>query len=114
MILQEASSPGALKRVEEQARMQAQKRVQAESSPSVVRALKPQVEPSSDAPTSEEMEKVLIKVQNKAGNCQSIRIFSVSKSTEIKAFHSKDLYSVLLTDILIVVSYHGFTVTTYA
>jgi hypothetical protein len=79
MMLQEASSPGALKKVEEAARMQAQQRVQAESSPSVVRALKPQVEPSSDAPTSEEMEKVLIKFQNKSGNCQSIRIFSNDK-----------------------------------
>lgn len=78
-MLQEASSPGALKRMEETARMQAQQRVQAESSPSVVRALKPQVEPSSDAPTSEMMEKVLIKVQNKSGNCQSIRIFSNDK-----------------------------------
>lgn len=84
MMLQEASSPGALRRVEELAKMQTQQRVEAEA-PSIGKipeSLKSQVEsPRSEARTSEEKEKVMIKVQNKSGSSQSIRIYTVSKCT---------------------------------
>lgn len=76
MMLQEASSPGAIRKVEELARWQAQQRVEPESSPSVV---KPLESPRSESRTSEEKEKVMIKVQNKSGSSKSIRIFTVSK-----------------------------------
>lgn len=74
MMLQEASSPRAISRVEELARMQAHQRVEAGVSPLVE-------SPRSEARASVEKEKVMIKVQNKSGSSQSIRIFTVCKST---------------------------------
>jgi len=76
MMLQEASSPGAIRRVEELARMQAQQRVEAESSPLVLNTPE-SLESQSEACVSNEKEKVMIKVQNKSGSSQSIRIYSV-------------------------------------
>lgn len=104
MIFEEESSVAAISRVEEQARMQVlQQRVESEKetespspSPLVVEApevvLKSQTKPpKSEAHASEEKEKVLLKVQNKAGNCQSIRIFTVSKSMYQKHIYWVDI-----------------------
>ena len=82
MMLQQLASPGAIRNIEELAKMQAQQH--SEAAPAVdvktPQILSSHVEPpKSEAGASDEKEKVLIKVQDKSGNSQSIRIYAVSK-----------------------------------
>lgn len=81
MMLQQKSSPEAIRRVEEQARMQAQQRPEEAEPPLVVKTPSSLNfhgdSPGSEAAASEGKEKILVKVQNRAGSVQPIRIYTV-------------------------------------
>ncbi|KAG0612870.1 hypothetical protein M758_6G058500 [Ceratodon purpureus] len=87
MMLQQLASPGAIKNIEELARIQAQQRPEVEPPPKV---LESHVEPpKSEVGASEEKEKVLIKVQDKFGNSQSIRIYATDKFEKLFAQYAR-------------------------
>jgi len=84
------TSPGFLRRVEEMARMQVQR--QRVPDPPIVpstppQILKPQLQPESE--TFGSREKILLKVQNKNGSAQSIRIYSSDKFEKLFSAYAK-------------------------
>lgn len=78
MLLEQKASPGAIRNIEELARMEAQYRPEPEP-PVIVKA---PTTKSDESLTGEAAAtgkgKILLKVQNKAENSQSIRIYTVS------------------------------------
>lgn len=86
MGLQFAASPEGIKRVEEQAKLQLQHRPDPES-PLAANTSKDlnfhEEILESKSVTPEKREKVLLKVQNKTGSYQSIRIFMVRECNRL-------------------------------
>lgn len=84
-MLQQLASPDAIRNIEELARLQAQQRPEAEPSLVVntLEIMKSHVELPKSEGGALEKEKVLLKVQDKSGNSQSIRIYAVSKCSPL-------------------------------